>query len=152
MSLGGSRVGEFYENTLGWTDNAFWICLEGLRARSAFKSADIDLFYPYDGYTIDAVAVTEAAGFCKPGEAGDLFKSSWDIRNNIMRLNDGRTLVNTNGGGLSQGRAGGANLYGEAVRQLRGNEGARQAVNAKNALICIGSFFHDPSAVTLRVD
>jgi len=150
MSLGGTRVGEFYENTLGWTENAFWVCLEGLWARSQFKVEDVDLFYPYDGYTIDAIATTEAAGFCKPGEAEDLFKSSWDARSNILRLNGGRTLVTTHGGGLSQGRAGGANFYSEAVRQLRGNEGDRQIAGAKTALVCIGSFFHDPSAVMLR--
>jgi hypothetical protein len=150
MSLGGTRVGEFYENTLGWTKNAFWVCLEGLMARSQFKVEDVDLFYPYDGYTIDAIATTEAAGFCKPGEAEDLFKSCWDARANILRLNGGRTLVTTHGGGLSQGRAGGANFYSEAVRQLRGGEGERQVAGAKTALVCIGSFFHDPSAVMLR--
>jgi acetyl-CoA acetyltransferase len=150
MSLGGSRVGEFYENTLGWTENAFWVCLEGLWARSALTVGDVDLFYPYDGYTIDALATTEAAGFCKPGEAQDLFKSSWDARDNILRLNGGRTLVTTHGGGLSQGRAGGANFYTEAVRQLRGGEGRRQVAGAQTALVCIGSFFHDPSAVMLH--
>ena len=150
MSLGGARVGEFYENTLGWTENAFWVCLEGLWARSQLKVEDVDLFYPYDGYTIDAIATTEAAGFCKPGEAEDLFKSSWDARANILRLNGGRTQVTTHGGGLSQGRAGGANFYTEAVRQLRGSEGDRQIAGAKTALVCIGSFFHDPSAVMLR--
>jgi acetyl-CoA acetyltransferase len=152
MSLGGTRVGEFYENSLGWTENAFWVCLEGLWARSQFKVEDVDLFYPYDGYSIDAIATTEAAGFCKPGEAEDLFKSSWDARNNILRLNGGRTLVTTHGGGLSQGRAGGANFYSEAVRQLRGNEGERQIAAAKIALVCIGSFFHDPSAVMLHAE
>jgi hypothetical protein len=35
------------------------------------------------------------------------------------------------------------------VRQLRGEEGDRQVTGAKTALVCIGSFFHDPSAVTL---
>jgi acetyl-CoA acetyltransferase len=152
MSLGGSRVGEFYENTLGWTQNAMWIALEGLWARSELRVRDVDLFYPYDGYTIDAIAFTEASGFCRPGEASDLFESSWDARQNVLRLNDGRTLVTTHGGGLSQGRAGGFNFYTEAVRQLRGTEGARQVPAAKTALLCIGSFFHDPSAVILRAD
>jgi hypothetical protein len=152
MSLGGSRIGEFYENTLPWTENAFWIALEGLWARSELRIPEIDIFFPYDGYTVDAIAITEAAGFCKPGEASDLFKSSWDARANILRLNDGHTLVTTHGGGLSQGRAGGFNFYTEAVRQLRGTEGMRQVPDAKTALICIGSFFHDPSAVILRAD
>jgi acetyl-CoA acetyltransferase len=152
MSLGGSQVGEFYENTLGWTQNATWIALEGLWARSELRVADVDLFYPYDGYTIDAIAFTEASGFCKPGEASDLFESSWDAGYDILRLNSGRTLVTTHGGGLSQGRAGGFNFYTEAVRQLRGNEGVRQVPAAKTALLGIGSFFHDPSAVILRAD
>jgi acetyl-CoA acetyltransferase len=151
MSLGGSRIGEFYENAPGWTENAFWIAMAGLRARSELALTDMDLFYPYDGYTIDAVAITEAAGFCKPGEAGDFFRDSWDAQENILRLN-GRTLVTTNGGGLAMGRAGGANLYAEAARQLRGSAGERQVAGAKAALVGIGSFFHDPSAVVLRSD
>ena len=150
MSLGGSRVGEFYENTLPWTQNALWIALEGLWARSELRVGDVDLFYPYDGYTIDAIASTEAAGFCGPGEASNLFKSAWDRQRHILRLNSGRALVNTHGGGLSQGRAGGFNSYTEAVRQLRGTEGTRQVPGARTALLCIGSFFHDPAAVILR--
>jgi acetyl-CoA acetyltransferase len=152
MSLGGSQVGEFYENTLGWTQNALWIALEGLWARSELRVGDVDLFYPYDGYTIDAIASTEASGFCKPGEASNLFRSAWDAKQNILRLNNGRTLVTTHGGGLSQGRAGGFNFYTEAARQLRGSAGARQIPAAQTALLCIGSFFHDPSAVILRAD
>ena len=30
MALGGTRVGEFYENSLDWTENAFWVALQGL--------------------------------------------------------------------------------------------------------------------------
>jgi acetyl-CoA acetyltransferase len=151
MSLGGTRVGEFYENALPWDENAFWVALRGLWDRSDLKVADVDLFYPYDGYTVDAIAVTEAAGFCGPGEAQGLFEDAWDPLHNILRLNGGRTLVTTNGGGLSQGRAGGFNLYTEAVRQLRGSEGDRQAAHADTALIGIGSMCHDPSAMMLRV-
>lgn len=151
MSLGGTRIGEFYENTLGWTQSAFWVALQGLWDRSDLKAADIDIFFPYDGYSIDAIALTEAAGFCGPGEAGDFFKDSWDSKEQILRLN-GRTLVTTHGGGLAMGRAGGSNFYAEAVRQLRGNEGHRQVTGASTALIGIGSFFHDPSAVVLRTD
>ncbi len=151
MALGGTRVGEYYENALGWTKNAFWVSMQGLRERSDIELTDVDIFYPYDGYTLDAIAVTEAAGFCKPGGSGDFFKSSWDHGRNVLRLN-GRTEVTTNGGGLAVGRAGGANLYAEAVRQLRGTEGDRQVSGAKSALIGIGSFFHDPSAVMLRSD
>lgn len=149
MSLGGTRVGEYYENSLGWTENAHWVAMRGCLERSDLKPADMDLFFPYDGYTIDAVAVTEAAGYCAPGEAGALFRQNWDPARDVMVLN-GKTHVTTNGGGLGMGRAGGANLYAEAVRQLRGTEGERQVPGASTALIGIGSFFHDPSAVVLH--
>ncbi|MCK9926399.1 thiolase family protein [Frankia sp. Mgl5] len=152
MSLGGSRVGEYYDNSLGWTENALWTSLAGLWERSDLTVNDLDLFFPYDGYTIDTVGCIEAAGFCKPGEASDLLASSWDAEANILRLG-GHTLVTTNGGGLSQGRAGGFNFYTEAVRQLRGTEGERQVPGARTALLCPGaSFFHDPASVQLRTD
>jgi len=151
MSLGGTRCGEYYENTLGWTENAHWVAARGLWERSELRREDVDIFFPYDGYTIDAIGIVEATGWCRPGESGDLLKSSWDPAENILKLN-GRTLVTTHGGGLALGRAGGSNFYSEAVRQLRGSEGARQVEGAKAALINIGSFFHDPSAVMLRAD
>jgi acetyl-CoA acetyltransferase len=151
MSLGGTRCGEFYENSLGWTENAHWVAAAGLKARSDIQVPDVDLFYPYDGYTIDAVCTVEAMGWCRPGETGDFFKQSWDPAAGILKLN-GRTQVSTHGGGLALGRAGGSNFYSEAVRQLRGGEGARQVAGAKSALINIGSFFHDPAAVMLRAD
>lgn len=151
-SLGGARVGEYYENWAGWHDNAFTACLDGLWARTTMKPADIDLFYPYDGYSIDAVAIVEASGFCGIGEATDLFRSSWDPAAGLLRLNGGRTLVTTNGGGLAHGRSGGSNLYSEAVLQLRGLAGDRQAAAAQTALVGIGSFFHDPAAMIFTRD
>ena len=90
-------------------------------------------------------------GFCGPGECGAFLRQSWDEREQILRFN-GRTEVTTNGGGLAHGRAGGSNLYSEAVRQLRGGEGARQVPDARTAMIGIGSFYHDPSMVSLVVD
>jgi acetyl-CoA acetyltransferase len=151
MSLGGTRCGEYYENTLGWTENAHWVAASGLWARSDLRLGDVDLFFPYDGYTIDAVCTVEAAGWCGPGETGDFFRQSWDPVDGVLKLN-GRTQVSTHGGGLALGRAGGSNFYSEAVRQLRGTEGLRQVPGAKAALINIGSFFHDPSAVMLRTE
>jgi len=58
--------------------NSMWVAMRGALARSDLTAADMDLFFPYDGYTPDAVAMTEAAGFCGPGEAGDFFKANWD--------------------------------------------------------------------------
>jgi acetyl-CoA acetyltransferase len=152
MSLGGTSVGEFYENGLGWGQFAPFRAMEGLWQRTDLTAADADLFYAYDGFSINALAFIEAAGFCGLGEATDLFQSSWDKEQNIVRLNGGRTLMSTNGGNMSQGRTGGAGYYSEAVRQLRGDCGDRQAAGARTALIGAGSFYHDPAAVLLTAE
>lgn len=146
MALGAARIGEYYENWAGWRDNAFAVCLSALWARSDLTPAAIDLFYPYDGYTVDAVAITEAAGFCGIGEATDCLRAAWDAPSQRLRLNGGRTQVTTGGGALAHGRSGGSNLYAEAMRQLRGSAGARQVAKAHHALVGIGSFFHDTAA------
>jgi acetyl-CoA acetyltransferase len=151
MSMGGSRVGEHYENGLGWTEFSSSKALSGLWNRTDLTVDDLDLFFPYDGYTVGAVQFTEAAGFCAFGEATDLFKSSWDATRDILRLR-GRTLVTTNGGNLSQGRTGGFNYYAEAVRQLRGECGDRQAPGIHTALVTNGSFYHDPVSVLLTAE
>ena len=41
-----------------------------LRAKSDLWLDDIDLFFPYDGFTIVALRCFESYGFCGPGEAG----------------------------------------------------------------------------------
>ena len=151
MSMGGTRIGEHYENGLGWGEFSPWKAMAGLWNRTDLTVDNMDLFFPYDGFTVCAVGFTEAAGFCGPGEATDLFKSSWDAERDILRLR-GRTQVATNGGNLSQGRSGGFNYYAEAVRQLRGDVGDRQVPNARNALIGAGSFYHDPVAVLLTAE
>jgi acetyl-CoA acetyltransferase len=151
MSLGGTRVGEFYDNGLGWGQFATNRAMAGMWSRTDLGVDDVDLFYPYDGYTMGAVQFTEASGFCGPGEATDLFQSSWDKQQNILRLR-GKTLVTTHGGNLSQGRSGGFGSYVEAVRQLRGECGERQAQGAQTALIGIGSLYHDPAAVLLTAE
>jgi hypothetical protein len=116
MSLGRSRGGNCTRTHCHGPKNASWISLEGLWAeRSELGVEDMDLFFPCDGYSINAVALTEATGFCNPGEASDLFESSWDADRNILKLL-GENYVSTNGGNLSHGRAGGFNYYAEAVR------------------------------------
>ena len=82
---------------------------------------DIDVVELYDAFTINTILFLEDLGFCPKGEGGRF-------------VADGRIApkgglpVNTNGGGLSYCHPG---MYGlflliEAVRQLRGECGARQ--------------------------
>ena len=150
-TLGGAPIAEYYDNIADWTETAPWIAMKGLWPRSDLTVNDMDLFFPYDGYTPIAIAYIEAAGFCGPGESWGLLQDSWNEESSTLMLS-GRTAVSTNGGSLSHGRLGGFNYYTEGVHQLRGTAGERQLQNPKAALFGVGSFHHDPAAVVLRAD
>jgi acetyl-CoA acetyltransferase len=91
--------------------------------------ADIDLLEIYDCFTITVLRMIEDLGFCKKGEGGAYVSDG--------KLRPGGSLpLNTHGGGLSWGH----NFSGlahaiEAVRQIRGECGARQVPHARTALV-----------------
>jgi acetyl-CoA acetyltransferase len=90
---------------------------------------DVDVVELYDAFTINTLLFLEDLGFCAKGEGGAFVAGG--------RIAPGGSLpVNTNGGGLSCVHPG---MYGiflviEAVRQLRGEAGARQVKDAAVAL------------------
>lgn len=104
----------------------------GPRAMAAANvtHADIDLVMLYDAFTLNTLLFLEDLGFCAKGEAGQFVRGG--------RIAPGGELaVNTNGGGLSCVHPG---MYGmfliiEAVRQIRGQAGARQLDKADIALL-----------------
>jgi acetyl-CoA acetyltransferase len=77
----------------------------------------------------------EAYGFCGEGE-GAAFVAAGHTRPG------GRIPLNTNGGQLSESYAWGWLHIVEAVRQLRGECGARQVTGAGTALYCSTQAFH----------
>jgi acetyl-CoA acetyltransferase len=90
-------------------------------ARAGLRPADVDVLMSYDSFTITALLHLEDLGFCQKGEGGAFVEDG--------KLSPGGTLpMNTNGGGLSYTHPGmyGMFLIVEAVRQLRGECGARQ--------------------------
>jgi acetyl-CoA acetyltransferase len=92
--------------------------------------SDIDVLALYDAFTINTILFLEDLGFCKKGEGGAFVQGG-------AIAPGGRLAVNTNGGGLSCVHPG---MYGifcliEAVRQLRGDAGARQVSGAQTALV-----------------
>ena len=128
-------------------DFGFWdaarMSSERAFAMAGVRHADIDVAMFYDAFTIVPVMGLEATGFCGRGEGGPF-------------VSGGRTApggpfpMNTNGGGLSYTHSG---MYGmftlvEAVRQVRGECGARQVTGAKTA-ICHGLGGMFSSAATL---
>jgi acetyl-CoA acetyltransferase len=119
-----------------------------LRAKSDLWTDDIDLFFPYDGFTIVALRCFESYGFCGPGEAGAFLADNWDAAGNRIMIG-GRVPVNTHGGSLSEGGSQGAGHLREAVTQLRGQAGSRQVAGAQAALLTPGGFFFNAQGLVL---
>ncbi|WP_233809900.1 acetyl-CoA acetyltransferase [Paraburkholderia sp. HP33-1] len=98
-------------------------------AMAGVGPSDIDVLQLYDAFTINPILFLEDLGFCAKGEGGAFVSGG--------RIAPGGALpVNTNGGGLSYCHPG---MYGiftliEAVRQLRGQAGARQVQGAELAI------------------
>jgi len=85
---------------------------------------DVDALFTYDAFSILAWIALERWGFCKPGEAPAFTQGG--------RIEVGGELpMNTNGGLLSESHVMGWNHQVEIVRQLRGECGPRQVVDAR---------------------
>lgn len=98
--------------------------------RTDLRPGDVDVAQLYDGFTIEVVWWLEAMGFCKPGEAAFFVEGG-------TRIGLGGELpLNTWGGQLSGGRLHAAFGHtAEAVRQVRGEAGARQVPGAEVAAV-----------------
>jgi acetyl-CoA acetyltransferase len=125
------------------------IVVSELWRRSDLHREDMDVLFPYDGFTIICVRWFEALGFCGPGEANGFFDDNWDKASNRLLLN-GRVPVNTHGGSLSDGGVQGSNHVREAVLQLQGRAGERQVSGARYALITPGGMFFNSGGIVLR--
>jgi acetyl-CoA acetyltransferase len=116
--------------------------------RAGVMPDDIDVCQIYDAFTPMVLLSFEALGFCKKGEGGPF------VEGGTMRV-DGALPTNTDGGGLSACHPGmrGIFLLVEAVRQLRGEAGERQAPGTE--LACVngtGGWFSSASTAILGVE
>jgi acetyl-CoA acetyltransferase len=125
------------------------VVVDALKAKSDLWIDDVDVFFPYDGFTIITIGWLENTGFCKPGEAARFLADNWDDANNRIVI-DGRIPVNPHGGSLSEGATRGTGHIREAVAQLRGEAGERQVPGARTALVTPGGFFFNPQGAVLR--
>jgi acetyl-CoA acetyltransferase len=116
--------------------------------RAGVGVQDVDVVEVYDSFTITAALAVEALGFCGRGEVLDFIQDG--------RIRPGGALpLNTNGGGLSYCHPGqyGVLLLVEAVRQLRGDCGARQVPDAEIAVAHgTGGILSTHATVVLGVD
>jgi acetyl-CoA acetyltransferase len=95
-------------------------------AMAGITHDDVDLLEVYDNFTSSVILQIEDLGFCERGDGGPFVQEG--------RLRPGGSLPSlTMGGGLSYNHPGalGILLLVEAVRQLRGEAGERQVLDAK---------------------
>lgn len=113
------------------TETGFSVIAPKLFRKAGIKPGEIDMFQPYDDFTIAVLMQFEDFGFCKRGEGSDYILET-DISYR------GKLPLNTGGGQISAGQpglaSGGLNLA-EAVRQLMGEGEERQVANARTALV-----------------
>jgi acetyl-CoA acetyltransferase len=125
------------------------VVIETLKAKSDMWIDDVDVFCPYDGFTIITAQWIENAGWCGSGEAGAFLEQHWDDASNRVLIG-GRVPMNPHGGSLSEGATRGTGFLRESVVQLRGQAGERQVADAQVALALTGGFFFNSQGAVLR--
>lgn len=125
------------------------VVAERLWAKSDLTLDDVDVFYPYEGFSNIALAWFENVGYCGRGEGGAFVADNWVPDQQRIMVN-GRIPVNTHGGSLSEGGTQGAGHLFEACLQLRGAAGPRQVPGAQVALVTPGGFYFNSQGMLLR--
>jgi acetyl-CoA acetyltransferase len=113
------------------TESGFWRIGPQVLKKAGLTPSEIDMFQPYDDFTIAVLLQMEAFGFCGRGEG-----SAYILETDLSHR--GTLPLNTGGGQISAGQpglAGGGLNLAEAVRQLFGEGGQRQIAAPKNALV-----------------
>ena len=117
-------AGSTYPPTDFWRE-PMQLAAQDVYAMAGRRPEDMDALMIYDNFTPVVLFALEGFGFCPVGESG-----RW-IADDKLALG-GRYPANTSGGHLSESYMQGWGLNVEAVRQLRGECGARQVQGARN--------------------
>ena len=100
-------------------------------AKTGMKPEDFDVLFCYDSFAFMPFLFVEALGLCGIGEGAAFIREG-------RTKPGGASPMNTHGGMLSYchpGQPAGSFHFIEAVRQLRGEAGARQVANARTAIM-----------------
>ena len=127
-----------------YTRNFTDLLRDELYGRAGITADDVDFAEIYDCFTSVVLMGLEGLGFCGRGEAGDLLRSG-------ATALDGKLPVNTHGGLLAEGYLHGMNTVTEAVLQIQGRCGDRQAPRHEVGVVTSGALA-DGSALVLTAD
>lgn len=127
-----------------YTRNYTSLLRDDLFGRAGLSPRDVDLAEIYDCFSIVVLLGLEGLGFCGRGEAGAFTRSGATAIN-------GKLPVNTHGGLLDEGYIHGMNTVTEAVLQIQGRGGERQAPHHDVAVVTSGAGV-DGSALVLTRD
>jgi acetyl-CoA acetyltransferase len=143
----GRRSGLDTGDAMLWEDysrNAMSHLADDLWSSAQLTARDIDIAEIYDCFSSSVLFALEGLGLAGRGEAGALTRSG--------ATGPGGSLpVNTHGGLLCEGYIHGMNTLCEAVLQVQGQAGARQAPRADRCLVTSGALM-DGSALVLTRD
>ena len=115
-----------------------------LFGRADVVPGDVDVAEIYDCFTSTVLMGLEGLGLCPRGESGAF------VRSGACAL-DGQLPTNTGGGLLAEGYLHGMNTVAEAVLQVQGRGGGRQAPRHDVAVVTSGALM-DGSALILTTD
>ena len=125
------------------------VVVAALRAKSDFWIHDVDVYFPYDGFSFITLYWIENVGLVRAGRGRRVPREHWDADANRILI-DGRIPVNPHGGALSEGGTQGSGHVREAVHQLQGLAGDRQVAGARRAILTPGGFFFNAQGVMLQ--
>jgi len=144
---GGPRLGlDIGDHVLyrDYTRNYTHFLRDELFGRAGVGAGDVDVAEIYDCFTSTVLMGLEGLGFCERGEAGAF------VRSGATKLH-GALPTNTNGGLLAEGYLHGMNTVAEAVLQVQGRCGDRQASRHEVVAVTSGALV-DGSAMILTAD
>jgi acetyl-CoA acetyltransferase len=143
----GPRSGLDIGDHLLWDDysrNYTSLLRDELFGRAGVTPGDVHVAAIYDCFSSTVLVGLEGLGICERGASGEF------VRSGATRL-DGRLPTNTHGGLLSEGYLHGMNTVAEAVLQIQGRGGVRQAPRHDVAVVTSGALM-DGSALVLTSD
>ncbi|PXY18954.1 thiolase C-terminal domain-containing protein [Prauserella muralis] len=117
-----------------YTRNFTDLIRDDLFGRAGVTPADVDVACLYDCFTGPVLMSLEGLGLCDRGGAGELVRS-------------GRLPINPHGGLLGEGYLHGMNTLAEAVLQIQGRGGDRQAAKHEVAVVTSGGLMDGSAAV-----